>query len=315
MLTGEGGSPTPTSPRRARRWVPVLFSAAALLLLSGYLWRHRGFIAESYSLDPAAFGLVAGLALIGLLLRAQMNRLHFAGLGVAVGLLDWFRLVSMTAFTNYLPLSAGLFLKALFLKRVHDVPVGRFAVGQTTLLLLVLATNGMVGLGILALRLPDALLSIVGGGFAAMTLSGALLFAPTRLLERVSPRWFPLAENVDGAALSGWVGVVSMQLLMLFAAAVSLFLCFRMGAGDVGLLACLLFTAASVITRFVTIVPGALGVREFLIGGLAALTGFELRDAVVAATLARAAEIVVVFALGGAFTWSFSGELAARDDP
>jgi uncharacterized membrane protein YbhN (UPF0104 family) len=66
-----------------------------------------------------------------------------------------------------------------------------------------------------------------------------------------------------------------------------------------------------VLARAVTIVPGALGVREFLVGGLALLTGFDPRDAVVAATLARAAEISVVFVLGGVFTWSLSGEVAA----
>jgi uncharacterized membrane protein YbhN (UPF0104 family) len=98
---------------------------------------------------------------------------------------------------------------------------------------------------------------------------------------------------------------------MLLAAALGLKLCFAMGASAVGLAPCLLFTAAAVITRFVTIVPGALGVREFLIGGLALLIGFDLRDAVIASALMRAAEIAVVFVLGGVFTWSLSRELTA----
>ena len=37
----------------------------------------------------------------------------------------------------------------------------------------------------------------------------------------------------------------------------------------------------------------------------------DLRDAVIASTLARAAEILVVFVLGGVFTWRLSGDLAA----
>ena len=82
---------------------------------------------------------------------------------------------------------------------------------------------------------------------------------------------------------------------------------------QVGLLACVLFTAAAVLARFVTLVPGALGVREFLVGGLALLTGFDLRDAVIASTIARAAEITVVFGLGGVFSWSLSR--TARSEP
>ena len=53
--------------------------------------------------------------------------------------------MAVTSFTNYLPFSAGLVAKALFLNRMHDMPYRRFAVGQTTLLLLIIATNGLVG--------------------------------------------------------------------------------------------------------------------------------------------------------------------------
>jgi uncharacterized membrane protein YbhN (UPF0104 family) len=102
---------------------------------------------------------------------------------------------------------------------------------------------------------------------------------------------------------------------LLLLASVGLQLCFSMGGAQVGLLACLLFTAAAVLSRLVTIVPGALGVREFLVGGLALLTGFDLRDAVVASTIARAAEIAVVFSLGGAFSGSLSRQLAVNRPP
>jgi uncharacterized membrane protein YbhN (UPF0104 family) len=290
-----------------RRWLPGAASSLVLALLAAYLWRNRSFIVDTYALDPVVFVGVSALTLVGLALRAFANQLHFGGLGVRLTPLDWFRLITMTTFSNYLPLSAGLFAKALFLKRVHDVPYRRFAVGQTTLFVLVLATNGLTGLLILAVQFPEALFGVVGAGFAALTLSGALLFLPAAVQQKVTHEWFPLAEGVGPRA--NLAPVAAVQLGMLGASSLSLLLCFGMGDGDVGLMACVLFNAAAVITRLITIVPGALGIREFLIGGLAALVGFDLRDAVVAATLARAAEIVVVFALGGAFTWSFSREL------
>lgn len=296
----------------SRRWLAALSSGVVLALLVAYLWSHRAWIVESYALDPFAFSLVGALGVLGMALRAFANRLHFAGLGVALSSLAWFRLVSVTAFANYLPLSAGLLAKALFLNRVHDVPVRRFAVGQATFLLLVLATNGAVGLGTLFVRFPEAVFGVLGAGFAAMVLSGVLLLVPEPMRRKLSTEWFPFAENVGTAARGGWSGVIVIQVLMLLVSSASLLLCFGMGASEVGFIPCLLFTSAAVVTRFVTIVPGALGVREFLIGGLAALTGFELRDAVVAATLARAAEVVVVFALGGLFTWSLSREVALR---
>ncbi len=48
---------------------------------------------------------------------------------------------------------------------------------------------------------------------------------------------------------------------------------------------------------------------EFLVGGLAYLTGFELRDAVIASTATRIVEILVIFLLGGFFTHRLSNEV------
>jgi hypothetical protein len=295
-----------------KRWLAPVVTVVVLGFLSGFLYDNRGYIADSFSLRPGLFAVVSALTLASLLVRAVANRLHFVGLGVNASTADWFRLVTVTSFTNYLPLSAGLVAKAVFLKRMHDMPFRRFAVGQTTLLVLIVATNGVVGLGVVALVFPGHLPGVVGLGFTAMLAAGLLLVLPERVREALSPRWFPFAANVGPEARRHWPGVVVCQVAMLLLASVGLQLCFDMGESRVGLAACVVFNAAAVLTRFVTIVPGALGVREFLIGGLALLTGFDLRDAVVASTLARAAEIVVVFALGGIFTFTLSGDLAER---
>jgi uncharacterized membrane protein YbhN (UPF0104 family) len=263
---------------------------------------------------PELFLAVAGLTLLSLFVRGIANRLHFGSLGVGASTTDWFRLVTVTSFTNYLPLSAGLVAKAVFLKRVHDMPFRRFAVGQTTLLVIIVATNGLVGLGALAFVFPDLLVGVIGLGFAGMLASGLLLVLPERARDLLSATWFPFAANVGPEVRRQWPAVALCQLGMLLAAAASLELCFAMGGVSVGLGACVIFTAAAVLTRLVTIVPGALGLREFFIGGLAVLTGFDLLDAVVAATLVRAAEMAVVFLLGGVFTWSLSSDLAASYD-
>lgn len=298
-----------------RRWIAPVVTVLVVAVLSAFLWENRGYIADSYSLRPGLFAGVAALTLATLFVRAIANRLHFAGLGVEASTADWFRLVTVTSFTNYLPLSAGLVAKAVFLKRMHRMPFRRFAVGQTTLLVLIVATNGVVGLGLVAVLFPQHVLGIVGLGFAAMVAAGGPLLLPERLREALSSRWFPFAANVGPEARRHWPTVALCQLAMLLLASWALQLCFEMGESSVGLGACVIFTAAAVLTRFVTVVPGALGVREFLIGGLAVLTGFDLRDAVVASTLARAAEIVVVFGLGGVLTFSLSSDLLAGRPP
>lgn len=294
-----------------RRWLAPVVTLAVIVVLSSFLFENRAYIAESYSLRPGLFLAVGGLALASLFVRGVANRLHFGALGVVASTTDWFRLVAVTSFTNYLPLSAGLVAKAVFLKRVHAMPFRQFAVGQTTLLLIIIATNGGVGLLVLGLTFPEQLVGVIGLGFTVMLAAGLVLVLPERVRQLLSPTWFPFAANVGPEARKQWPAVAACQIVMLLAAALGLELCFAMGDVSVGLGASVIFTAAAVLTRFVTIVPGALGVREFFIGGLAVLTGFDLRDAVVASTLVRAAEMVVVFALGGVFTWTLSGDLAA----
>ena len=286
-------------------------------MLAGFLYQNRSHILESYSLQPGVFAAVAVLLLVALGLRAAANRLLFGGLGVVASLLDWFRLVCVTAFSNYLPFSAGLLAKAFFLKRVYAMSYRRFAVGQVSLLLLIFAANGLVGLVTLALAMPLRLTGVVGLGFVLMLASVGLLFLPLPQRVRSWPgvRRLPWDREAVVAARSSWLGVALCQLGILLASAWSLHLCFGLGSSDVGFAACLVFAAATGLARLVTLTPGAIGIREFFVGGLAFLTGFEVRDAIIASSLARAVEIVVIVVLGGVFTHTLSGELAATFGP
>jgi len=290
--------------------VTTLVSTVVLGLLAWFLYHNRHYILESYRLSPKLFAAVAVLVVAAVALRSLANQLLFAHLGVQATYLDWFRLTSVTSFSNLLPFSAGLVAKALFLKRVHAMPYGRFAVGQVTLMLLMVATNGLVGLVTLALYLPEQLFGIVGAGLLLMLASAALLFVPRGLRARLA-FLLPREDLAPERSRRAWPAVALCQTLSLLAAAAMLQLCFEMGVAPVGLAACLIFSASLVLTRLVTLTPGALGIREFLIGGIAVLTGFSARDAIIASSLARAIEVLVIVILGGASTWSISGELAA----
>jgi uncharacterized membrane protein YbhN (UPF0104 family) len=294
-----------------RKAVPVVVTLAVLAALAAFLIRHRAHIAESYSLRPGAFLAIAALIAATLVLRSLAHQRLFGRLGVSASFRDWFALVTVSALSNYLPFSGGLLAKALYLKRVHDIPYRLFAVGQASLVLVIFATNGTVGLATLLLRLPESAAGVVGAAFALMIASGALVLIPERAGRRLGGQWFPWEATSAPEVRRAWPGVALLQVAVLLATAASLKLCFAMGSSDVPFAACLLFAASVVITRLVSITPGAIGIREFLIGGVAHLTGFDLRDAVIASTLSRSVEIAVVFGLGGAFTYSLTGKMAS----
>ncbi|MFQ5417415.1 MAG: lysylphosphatidylglycerol synthase domain-containing protein [Myxococcota bacterium] len=301
--------PPPAAFSPGRRAAVAVLTVIALAALATFLYQNRGYIGAHYAVSPGAATAIAALMVATLALRGLSHRAMFHRLGIRATVFDWFRLVTVTSFTNYLPLSAGMLAKAFFLKRVHALPYGSFAVGQVALLVIIASTNGAAGLATLAFAFPEHVPGVIGAGFALMISASALLFLPIGPMKRL------LHERVawDAAIVSdlrrAWPMVCVLQLGILLASAAILRICFALGSSGVGFSACLIFSAAAMLTRLVAFVPGAIGIREFMVGGLAYLTGFELRDAVIAAAAARTVEIAVVFTLGGLFTYRLSGEV------
>lgn len=292
-----------------QRGLAAALTLIALGLLAAYLLQNRAYIAEHYAARPGAIAAITGLIGATLVARSLSHVALFRNLGLEASTYDWFRVVTMSSFTNYLPLSAGMLAKAYLLKRIHALPYGTFAVGQVALLLVVVSTNGAVGLATLASALPDHLFGVVGAGFAVMLSATVILLLPAPALRFRAGKSSWWDADAAPALRRGWPGAAFWQLGNLLATAAALQIAFSLGETDVGFAACLIFSAASMLTRFVAITPGAIGIREFLIGGIAYWTGFELRDAVIAATVVRTVEIVVIFSLGGAFTYRLSNEV------
>lgn len=294
----------------ARKLVPGFLTVLMLGVLGAYLFAQRAHFFAHYALRPLPMLGIALLVLVTLALRASANQVLFGRLRVAAPWRDWFALVNVNSFSNYLPLSAGLVAKAFYLKRVHSLPYAEFAVGQTALLLLVIATNGMAGLTAALLFGADGV-TWVASGFAAMCATGALAFLPARTTRFLAQLGIPWDAAAVTAIRQAAPRVIPLQLVILLVSAASLQIGFALGESQIGFVPCVIFSAATVLTRLVAITPGALGVREFLVGGLAVLTGFELQDAVIASTLVRVAEMSVVFGLGGVFTYRLSGRVVS----
>jgi len=297
---------------RPSRALPALFTCVALAVLGTFLVLNHRHIVDYYALSPWAFFLIASLILVTLALRGFANQILFGTMGVKAPWGDWFRLLTVSSFTNYLPFSAGLAVKAFYLKSVHTLPYRRFIAGQTALLALSTSTNGAAGLVALAVGFREEAVGIIGIGFTLMAASAGLLLLPDSTARRFEGHRFLGEIGRIPPIRRVWGRLSLLQLGSLLAAAATLKISFDMGPADVTFPACVIFSAAAMLTRFVSLTPGALGIRELMVGGLAYLTGFEVRDALIASTLSRIVEVTVVFSLGGLFTFGFSNRLASR---
>jgi uncharacterized membrane protein YbhN (UPF0104 family) len=294
-----------------RTGLPGVITLVAVAILAYLLFQSRTHIRENYSAAPVSVLALAGMTLLILALRGLANLVLFRRLGLHTSYRNWFGLVAATAFSNYFPLSAGFFAKGFFLKRVHSLPYKTYLAGQISLFLIFTATSGLLGFIALVLAPGRGGPWFLAAAFVAMTLTGLVLL--------LSSRWLATFQRLSSSAdqentagwRRGWHLVVLCQGAIVLLLSAKLYLCFRMGPEQVPFIACVIFGAASIATRLVAVAPGAIGIRELLIGGLAYLTGFEPRDAVIASTIDRVVELSVVLVLGGGWFWVLGRKTAS----
>ncbi len=150
----------------------------------------------------------------------------------------------------------------------------------------------------------------------------ALMMAGALPLLTPESAWGPLRHlitRMGGPLLrnsrASWPAIGLCQVAALFLLAGKLQLAFSFGPETPSFGACLVFSAMTIATRFVSITPGALGVREFLIGGVAYVIGFDMTDAVIASSIDRLIELIILAPLGGFSSWRLSREVAASYSP
>jgi uncharacterized protein (TIRG00374 family) len=154
-----------------------------------------------------------------------------------------------------------------------------------------------------------------------MAASVLLLWLPVDA-SSVPGKWGKrLAQLLDGWQVlsQNWLLVgelVGLQLLMTLIFAGRLWIAFHALSQDVTLAQCILFSAATILTRLVSITPGGLGVREAIIASVASVLGFDIGVSVVAVGVDRLIATLVIIVLGTVYTYILSKQVVnAQPEP
>lgn len=200
-----------------------------------------------------------------------------------IGLVNMVGLIQASALLNYLPFRPGLFGRAAYLKLVHQLPLRHSA-----LCFLIICTMGLiVSTAALGLWLITRLWLPMGPGVyagALVVVVVALSFLVRGVAQRVSPR------AVDKPWL--WLPVRTADL---FVTAARLWLAFEIIGHPIGPVEALGLAAADRLAALISITPGGLGVREWVIALVAPAAA---PIALSAALIDRAAEAIVVAVVG-----------------
>lgn len=254
---------------------------------------------------PGAIALFA-LTLAFPVLNGLQNILLYRSLGIPISYWDGYLITAASTLANQLPISGGVVSKGFYLKQRYNLSYTTFISSTVALFVCFIAANALVGLGILLYWIF----------FDKMVVNPVLLLTYIGMAAFILIFWFPLdrikvpgkIQNWSAQAIEGWVLIsknpvllfrlIGLQFLLMLLLAARYWLAFHMLSQNVTMTQTLLFASASILTQLVSIAPGGLGVREALVGTVAATLGFDPAVSAVAVGLDRLASTLMVLMTG-----------------
>lgn len=282
---------------RLRRWrshpLTVWISYLGFLALVLYAFqRQRRALGTFGAEDCLELSLALGLGVVLLGLRGGINVVSFRSYGGGFGLVPGVRLAVLQTVGNYLPLSAGLLAKGVVLRRSFGVPFTKYGAISLYTFAVALAVSGLAGLCALLLRGVGRPYLVTG--FALLASAVLAVFVP---LEKVIPgarapaaTWGEARRSFRGVL----VPLLGLHSVLVLLVAVRLSLSFAVLDHPLHVSSALVLGAGIFLSRLAAVTPGALGVREGIVAGLAQLTGVSPALSILALSVDRLVEVAVM---------------------
>ena len=227
--------------------------------------------------------------------------------GLRLAPYEWLGLAQITTFFNYLPLKGGAVAGAVFLKAAHNFSYSRFlatAAASSVLAIVTFSTVSLIGVGVL--WLSSGIFS-----WPIMAIYVTLVIVPLIFFLRIDRRTGRVKNPHVLRFLEGWrvirtggrrlVLLIVTDLCMVCIDSMRITLCLTAVGLKPNYAAGLILIPLSNILGVSSMVPGGLGVKEFVMGLLGGGLGIDFTRVVFAATLDRMILLLWVLFLGPLF--------------
>jgi uncharacterized membrane protein YbhN (UPF0104 family) len=294
---------------KTRHIRPIIVTIIGLAIVVGFVWylyKNVDKYLQLLNLSIPGLVMLFLLSLAFPVINGLMNTYMFRGLGANLSHREGFLLTAAATLANQLPLPAGMITRGVYLKRQYGLSYTGYFSSQLALFICIVAIDGFIGLGILLdwLFFKNASVSLVlPAAYGLMVASIFIFWLP---LEHI--RMPAAIRKWTDQALEGWMlfkkkpvllwkllGLQTIETLLL---AIRYWLAFHMLSQNETVTQTLLFATASILTQLVNILPGGLGVREALVGGVSSALGFDAGVSVVAVGLDRLVSTVGIVLVG-----------------
>ncbi|MDD5638485.1 MAG: lysylphosphatidylglycerol synthase transmembrane domain-containing protein [Candidatus Pacebacteria bacterium] len=225
---------------------------------------------------------------------------------------EWFGLSVITSMGNYLtPFRGGAMAKAIYLKKVYQFPYSYFLstlAGIYVIMFLVYSFVGLIAMFFLyhSLEIFNVLIFVV---FLVVFLSllGIVIFSP-KIKEskysfinkfiKVFNGLHLIKSNKRSIRSIGLISLIMVGIMVL-----RIFLEFKVFGLEISFLSALFLSIVSILGSFISITPGALGIREAMVVFTATVMNIPASQVLAVSILDRVIILAVIFILGPIFSY------------
>jgi uncharacterized membrane protein YbhN (UPF0104 family) len=312
------------APRAARgRWrtlVAALLQVACVGFVAATIWTRMAELKAAFHLGlPALLSLIALMAIAHAQRAAELTYL-LRRLAVRESFGEGFLLSGASFLLNHLPLNPGVLVRALVLRREHELPYTAFlsltmlnalinvAVAAACALVLLLAS------GLQQVSTAWGVVAVLGGVVVMAVLVIWVPMPTTSETGGILSRQLRAAVGALAAMRGSGLSIVVLALLALSkiaALGVRMSICFAAVGATVPASVCLLLAATTIALSVVNITPGNLGLREMVLAAVSAQLGSSHVLAMAAASVDRVVSLAyaVVAGLPGLYALKRKGSI------
>lgn len=292
---------------RIRKIVSILLFASIVGLGAFYYTRHREDfqLITTVSADAVVVLSLLKLALIFCYsLQLKILTDHY---NLNLNFSQWFGLSRMTTFTNLLlPLGGGASIKAVYLKKFHNLQYNSFIASTAIASIIRLMITGLFA---------AALLLSVGrqDGMFLLAVSGAVFFGTLAfllLVHRIKKHYFPSLGYLK-TIIEEWQMIradhklikrlILLNCLVFIISSLEIYVSFRVFSINASLVSSGVISAFTTFSGVLRLIPANLGIKEAVFVAISGIYGIGINEGLHAAVLHRIIGMVLTLVFAPLF--------------
>jgi len=298
---------------KLRQIITSIRLPAGIFFLVLVVFFTRGTWEELYNITKisvASLIILSILFIVQQLLTGYRLKVFTELFDVKLKLCVCFGLVNIRSLANLLPFNAGAVHNAVYLKIHNNLPVASYISIFAVNACLSILTSGIFGMLLLMIRVffygqLNITLAFLSAAF--ILVSVLALSIPIPMIKRSNKvsDWIRNAQEgwrICKGTKSILLKIMLLHLCLLSIMSAELYIIFRDVGYTIDLPAILFITAATVLLRFTTVIPGNIGIRESLMGGITELFGFSFKTGVLGSIIERIIALFWTFLFGILFS-------------